>query len=103
MLPFANNCLDYMTRINIDADKQGRAGGLISFLSQIGYVFAYAGAGVLADKIAEVRHIGVGRGAACVIMISGLLLAAMAVSIPFFRSVKELERGTVNDKTTDNK
>ena len=103
MLPFANNCLDYMTRINIDADKQGRAWGLISFLSQIGYVFAYAGAGVLADKIAEVRHIGVGRGAACVIMISGLLLAAMAVSIPFFRSVKELERGTVNDKTTDNK
>ena len=57
----------------------------------------------LADKIAEVRHIGVGRGAACVIMISGLLLAVMAVSIPFFRSVKELERGTVNDKTTDNK
>lgn len=93
MLPFANNCLDYMTRTNIDADKQGRAWGLISFLSQIGYVFAYGGAGVLADKIAEARGIGVGRGAAMVIMVSGLLLSVMAISILYFKSIRELERG----------
>ncbi len=103
VLPFANNCLDYMTRTNIAAEKQGRAWGLISFLSQIGYVVAYGGAGVMADKIAEVRNVGVGRGAAMVIMISGLLLAVMAISILWFRSVRELERGTVNDKTADNK
>ena len=103
MLPFANNCLDYMTRTNIDADKQGRAWGLISFLSQIGYVFAYGGAGVLADKIAEARNIGVGRGAAIVIMISGLLLSVMAISILYFKSIRELERGVSNATTTDNK
>lgn len=103
MLPFANNCLDYMTRTNIDADKQGRAWGLISFLSQIGYVFAYGGAGVLADKIAETRNIGVGRGAAIVIMISGLLLSVMAISILYFKSIRELERGVSNATTTDNK
>ena len=102
MLPFANNCLDYMTRTNIDADKQGRAWGLISFLSQIGYVFAYGGAGVLADKIAEARNIGVGRGAAIVIMISGLLLSVMAISILYFKSIRELERGVSNATTTDN-
>ncbi|MCR4704622.1 MAG: MFS transporter [Lachnospiraceae bacterium] len=28
MLPLANNCLDYLVRINIDADKQGRTWGL---------------------------------------------------------------------------
>ena len=103
MLPFANNCLDYMTRTNIEADKQGRAWGLISFLSQIGYVVAYGGAGVIADKIAEVRNIGVGRGAAAVIMVSGLMLAVMAISILKFRSVRELERGTVNVEASDNK
>ena len=101
MLPFANNCLDYMTRTNIDSDKQGRAWGLISFLSQIGYVFAYGGAGVLADKIAEARNIGVGRGAAIVIMISGLLLSVMAISILYFKSIRELERGVSNATTTD--
>ena len=103
MLPFANNCLDYMTRTNIEATKQGRAWGLISFLSQIGYVFAYGGAGLLADKIAEIRHVGVGRGAAMVIMISGALLSVMALSILRFRSIRELEKGEVNDTTTDNK
>ena len=30
MLPFANNCLDYLARTNIDPDKQGRAWGLIT-------------------------------------------------------------------------
>ncbi len=91
MLPFANNCLDYLTRTNIDADKQGRAWGLIGFLSQIGYVAAYGCAGFLADKIAVVRQTGVGRGAASVIMISGLLLVLTAAALYQVRDVKELE------------
>lgn len=103
VLPFANNCLDYMTRTNIEPEKQGRAWGLISFLSQMGYVVAYGGAGVLADKIADARNIGVGRGAAMVIMVSGVLLSVIALSILRFRSIRELERGTVNVKAIDNK
>jgi len=91
MLPLANNCLDYLVRTNIEADKQGRAWGLISFLSQIGYVAAYGIAGILADRIAEIRHISVGRGAAQVIMVSGILLMACAAALGNFRSVKELE------------
>ena len=103
VLPFANNCLDYMTRTNIEPEKQGRAWGLISFLSQMGYVVAYGGAGVLADKIADARNIGVGRGAAAVIMVSGVLLSVIALLILRFRSIRELERGTVNVKAIDNK
>ena len=98
MLPFANTCLDYLVRTNIDGDKQGRAWGLISFLSQIGYVIAYGIAGMLADKIAAVQHISVGRGAARVIMISGVLLMAAAAALYSFKSVKELED---HDKTAD--
>ena len=93
MLPFANNCLDYLARTNIDADKQGRAWGLISFLSQLGYVAAYGGAGLIADKIAVVKHIGVGRGAAIVIMVSGVMLAILAILLLRFKSVRELESG----------
>jgi len=95
-LPFANNCLDYLVRTNIDADKQGRAWGLIGFLSQTGYVVAYASAGLLADKIAAIRHIGVGRGAANVIMVSGVLLTIGAVVLYRFKDVRDLEQ---NEKT----
>ena len=96
-LPFANNCLDYLTRTNIDADKQGRAWGLISFLSQIGYVVAYGCAGMLSDKIAAVRNISIGRGAAGVVMISGMLLTITALSILGFKEVKKLEKGDSDD------
>lgn len=92
MLPFANNCLDYLVRTNIDADKQGRAWGLISFLSQTGYVAAYGTAGLIADSVAAARNIGVGRGAAVVIMFSGVMLTAVAVALYRFKDVRDLER-----------
>ncbi len=100
MLPFANNCLDYLTRTNIDPRKQGRAWGLISFLSQIGYVVAYGGAGFLADEIAKLRHVGVGRGAAVVIMVSGALLTATAIILYLFKDVRALEGNEQNEETT---
>lgn len=92
MLPFSNNCLDYLVRTNIEDELQGRAWGLIGFLSQIGYVAAYGLAGLLADSAGKVFEIGVGRGAAAVIMASGLLLAVFAVMIYFVKSVRALER-----------
>ena len=98
MLPFANNCLDYLTRTNIDAEKQGRAWGLIGFLSQIGYVVAYGCTGYLADAAAKIRHTGVGRGAAFVIMISGALLILTAAALYQFKDVRDLEE---NEQTAD--
>lgn len=100
MLPFANNCLDYLVRTNIDASKQGRAWGLISFLSQIGYVVAYATAGIGSDAIAKARNVGVGRGAATLIMVSGVLLAIVAIVMYTFKDVRSLEK---NEKEADNK
>ncbi len=100
MLPLANNCLDYLVRTNIDADKQGRAWGLISFLSQIGYIVAYGITGMLADKIAELQHTTVGRGAAQVIMVSGVLLMIAAAVLYTFKSVRSMEE---HERTTDSK
>ena len=93
MLPFANNCLDYLVRTNIAEELQGRAWGLIGFLSQIGYVVAYGLSGLLADGMGNRLQIGVGRGTAAVIMASGVLLAVIALGIYPIKAVRELEKG----------
>lgn len=93
-LPFANNCLDYLVRTNIPDALQGRAWGMIGFLSQIGYVVAYAGAGAAADGIAAGLQISVGRSAAGVIIIAGVLLAIAALTLYPMKSVRALEETT---------
>lgn len=90
-LPFANNCLDYLVRTNIPDELQGRAWGVIGFLSQIGYVVAYAGAGAAADGIAARLDMSVGRGSAAVVIIAGILLAITALALYPIKSVRALE------------
>lgn len=91
-LPFANNCLDYLVRVNIPDELQGRAWGVIGFLSQIGYVAAYGVAGATADGIAARLQISVGRGAAWVVMAAGVLLGLTATVLYIPKSVRELEK-----------
>ena len=90
-LPFANNCLDYLARTNIEDEVQGRAWGMIGFLSQIGYVIAYAISGIAADKLGEVTQTGVGRGAAMVVQIAGTCLLAVALFCSFSSSIRSLD------------
>jgi sugar phosphate permease len=90
-LPFANNSLDYLIRTHIPDEAQGRAWGLIGFLSQMGYVVAYAVSGVAADALGTWTGLGVGRGAAIVVQVAGGLMAAIAASMVFVRSIRELE------------
>ena len=90
-LPFANNCLDYLTRTHIPEEAQGRVWGLIGFLSQLGYVVAYAVSGVAADILGAWTGLGVGRGAAIVVRMAGGLMAVIAVSMLFVRSIRGLE------------
>ena len=91
MLPFANNCLDYLVRTNIPDELQGRAWGLIGFLSQIGYVVAFGVSGVLSDFLGKALQIGVGRGAALVVEGSGVLLIIISLILLRLKSVKCLE------------
>ena len=90
-LPVANNCLDFLARTNIPNELQGRAWGMIGFISQLGYVVAYGLSGIAADGIGALTGLGVGRGAAIVITISGISLSASALCIPMIKSVRELE------------
>ena len=103
MLPFANNCLDYLVRTNIPDELQGRAWGMIGFLSQIGYVVAYGAAGIVADEIARVTGMSVGRGAAVVIMAAGVLLGVTAVLLYPVKSVRALEKGGAYAEKADRK
>ncbi len=92
MLPFANNCLDYLVRTNIPDELQGRAWGFIGFLSQMGYVVAYSVGGILADYMAKVMCTNVGRGAGVVIIGSGICLIVTALAMSGMKSIKELSK-----------
>jgi len=93
-LPFCNNCMDYLCRTNIPDALQGRAWGFIGFLSQLGYVIAYAVSGLAADGLGSLSGMGVGRGAAFMIGISGVFLSLVAVTFLRFPSIRELEKRT---------
>ena len=90
-LPFANNCLDYLARTNIPDELQGRAWGFIGFISQMGYVVAYALSGVLADSLGSITGKGVGTGSAIVIIVSGICMAMISISVMFVGKIKRLE------------
>ena len=92
MLPIANNCMDYLARTNIPDELQGRAWGFIGFLSQLGYVIAYTVSGVAADGLGALTDKGVGRGAAIMILISGVLLAITSLTLLRLSVLKELEK-----------
>lgn len=91
VLPFANNCMDYLARTNIAEEVQGRAWGMIGFLSQMGYVVAYAISGIAADRLGALTQAGVGRGAAMVVRIAGACLLLVAVICSFSSSIRSLE------------
>ncbi len=98
MLPIANNCMDYLARTNIPDELQGRAWGFIGFLSQLGYVVAYTVSGVTADGLGSLTGKGVGRGAAIMILISGILLAITALTLLRLPEIKELENSKAQEK-----
>ena len=91
MLPVSNCCLDYLVRVNIKDELQGRAWGMIGFLSQIGYVVAYAAVGVFADALAKSASVSAGRGCGYVVMLFGGLLIVLAGILYRIKSIRALE------------
>ena len=92
MLPFANNCLDYLVRTNTPVRLQGRVWGIVGFMSQIGYVISYGCSGIAADLIAKCAGISVGKGAGIVIPFAGAALVIVSAGILFIKDIKLLEK-----------
>lgn len=109
-LPFANAAMDYLVRVNVATTHQGKAWGLISLISQAGYVLAYALTGVAVDFIIKpflqkegdaskfalnIPGRGEGRGAALMIIIAAAFLMIIAFTLPRKSEIRELEEENV--------
>lgn len=105
-LPFINTSLEVLIRKNIDNNKQGRVWSIISTVTYLGYIVAYAVAGFLADKIfnpflepegllsetaGSIIGVGKGRGIALMFIISGLMICVIALLIWQDKKIKQLE------------
>lgn len=105
-LPFVNTCADFLVRVRLPNQVQGRVWGLISLFTQIGYIIAYLLSGILADKIFEplmkengilsqnigkIIGAGKGRGAALMIIFAGILMLIAAILISGGNDISELE------------
>ncbi|MCB2295409.1 MFS transporter [Clostridium algoriphilum] len=105
-LPYATTSIDVLIRKSIDNDKQGRAWGLISLISQLGYVIAYVLAGVLADyvfnpalvkggvladTVGKIIGTGETRGIGFLIILAGLGLVITALIVSKSKTIREME------------
>lgn len=105
-LPFANTCADVLVRLSIPNEVQGRVWGLISLLTQIGCVIAYATCGILADHIFEpmmqkngvlansfgkVIGTGEGRGIGLMLILAGALMVVVALALGSRKSISAIE------------
>lgn len=105
-LPFINACADVLIRLRIPNEAQGRVWGLISLLTQIGYVIAYLVSGILADKvfgpmmeeegvlatsIGNIIGIGEGRGIGLMFIIAGLSMASFALIFARRKGIREIK------------
>lgn len=104
---------EVLIRTNLDNRVQGRAFGLISLITQMGYILAFIAAGILADLVFEplmqgntvlatgigaVIGYGAGRGNALLIIITGIGLAFVGIVVARLRSVRTLEATAAADE-----
>ncbi len=105
-LPYATTSIDVLIRKSIDNEKQGRAWGMISLISQLGYVIAYvlagvlsdyvfnpalAEGGVLADTVGKIIGTGETRGIGFLIILAGLGLVLTAPIVARSKTIREMD------------
>lgn len=105
-LPFINTSIEVLIRKSIDNRKQGRVWSLISMITYLGSIMAFAVAGLLADKVFNpllevdgllvktaglIVGIGENRGIALMFIISGLMISIIALLIWQNEKIKRLE------------
>ncbi|MBE5991821.1 MAG: MFS transporter [Paenibacillaceae bacterium] len=105
-LPFADTSTNYLIRITIKNEQQGRVWGLIALISQLGYVLAYGISGILSDyvfipalrpdgvlagSVGKIMGTGETRGVSLLIMISGFGLIMIAYLVFQSKDIRNLE------------
>jgi hypothetical protein len=97
---------EVLIRKNLENEVQGRAFGIISFITQLGSIAAYISSGALADYVFEpfmtgnsflatsignIIGLGRGRGIAFLLLISGVGLVIVGIVVAKLKQVKLLE------------
>lgn len=105
-LPFMNTCADVLVRVSIPNELQGRVWGLISLLTQIGTVVAYASCGVLSDylfepmlaengilagSVGKLIGVGEGRGIGFLLILSGIGMVVAASTIGRSKGIRLIQ------------
>lgn len=106
-LPFINTGMDVFIRNSVSNETQGRVWGLVSVISQLGYVVAYGLSGVLADylfnpllkgdgylanSIGLVIGTGASRGIGLMFILIGLSIVLVTYCLNKSKDVKQLEK-----------
>lgn len=106
---------EVLIRKNLPNEVQGRAFGLIGYITQMGYIFAYIVSGVLSDyvfepfmqgnsllakRIGNVIGVGEGRGIALLLLIAGIVLVIVGIVVSNLKSIEMLEENK-NEITTE--
>lgn len=104
-MPVVQIGAEVMIRRNLKNEVQGRAFGVIGFVSQLGYIVAYLCSGFLADYVFEpfmqgssavAKGIGAligygsGRGIALLVMLAGVLLFLVGLTVFGSKKLKNL-------------
>lgn len=105
-LPFANTSIDVLLRSSISTSAQGRVWGLISLISQVGYLVAYSISGplsdyvfnpmlkpegILANSVGKIIGTGNQRGIGLLLIICGIMTIIVGLYISRAKKVKEIE------------
>jgi MFS family permease len=105
-LPFINTSIEVLIRKNIENRKQGRVWSIISLVTYLGSIIAFAVAGFLADHIfnpllqadgllagtvGSFIGVGDGRGIALIFIISGAMISLISLFIWQDKKIKGLE------------
>lgn len=105
-LPFINSSLEVLIRKNIDNSRQGRVWAIVSNITYLGSIAAFAVAGFLADYIFNPlltseglladsvgQYIGIGdsRGIGLIFILSGLTIAFIAIKVYLDKKIRVLD------------
>lgn len=111
-LPFANTAMDYLVRITVPSEHQGKVWGLIGLISQGGYVVSYTFMGIFVDyfimpflqRESSFQYVlffligkGEERAPALAIFLSGFFLILIALFLPQKDEIRALEEKDVLD------
>lgn len=111
-VPFDDTITNLLIRMSIKNEQQGRIWGLITLLSQLGYVSAYVVSGILsdyifipalqtggilADSIGRIIGTGETRGVSLLIIISGIGLIVTAIIVCKSKDIRNLEKMSIDD------